>query len=68
MKKVKLPKWLYTIFGVIARTWRDIWFEECYPDYMPDGGNWKTWYEFRKQRLFNVVMIIIALLIVLYVL
>lgn len=54
------------IINYIIRIWNDFWFEWYSVSNPSFGGHHQSWRTFRKQRLFNViiVLIIIALIIV----
>ena len=70
MNYYKRKKWYskLPIFVVIARTWNNFWYEWHYPANIRYGGGPQGWQTFRKQRLFNVIIIAIVVALILYVL
>jgi len=58
----------FAIPYVIKRTWEDFWYEWHYPEHIRYGGGPQGYRTFRKQRLFNVIIIFAVAGMLLYVL
>lgn len=59
----KLP-----IFIVIKRTWNNFWYKMEQPKHLSYGSEEQGWKTFRKQRLFNLIIITIIIVLFFYVL
>ena len=49
-----------TKFATLKRIWDDFWYEWHYPKHIRYGGGPQGYRTFRKQRLFNVIIVLIV--------